>query len=109
MGCVCFAMHLYQLQLAMQHIPRGHYCLALSPTVQIAGSASAAAAVLAYMQARFDYPVATFRGRDAVTAFWTLFLLQRATQLINVYGLHIDMTWDPVKLQALVQVGCHVT
>lgn len=37
-------------------------------------------------------------------SFWTLFLLQRASQLINVYGLHIDMTWDPVKLQALVQV-----
>lgn len=43
-------------------------------------------------------------NRDAVTAFWVFFLLGRAVQLLDVYGLHMDCTWDEQKLQAVVQI-----
>lgn len=43
-------------------------------------------------------------GRDAVTAFWVVFLLGRAVQLLDVYGLKFDCVWHKEKLQATVQI-----
>lgn len=43
-------------------------------------------------------------GRDAVTAFWVMFLAGRAVQFNNVHSLHVDVLWDDEKLEALVQM-----
>eukprot|EP00879_Flechtneria_rotunda_P004098 GHRR01004343.1.p1 GENE.GHRR01004343.1~~GHRR01004343.1.p1 ORF type:complete len:229 (+),score=48.10 GHRR01004343.1:208-894(+) len=54
--------------------------------------------------AKFQYPLAEMDGKAAVQSFWVLFLIGRAVQLNDVHSLHIDCTWDPETLQAVVQI-----
>jgi hypothetical protein len=53
---------------------------------------------------QFHYPAAAFQGRDAIRSFWTLFLLQRALQRIDVTSTRFDASWDPAKLRLHVSI-----
>ena len=54
--------------------------------------------------AQFHYPYASLYGREAVMAFWSVFLLGRALSRLDVYRRKEDYNWDPEKLQLIYQV-----